>query len=73
MMKMCIYDEYKNNVLWKSTFLSITIQDKTVWFHRFLFVTGYSKDGQKAVNKYRESGRYETCKETEAVVKAKYQ
>ncbi|KAL4234550.1 hypothetical protein ACF0H5_006191 [Mactra antiquata] len=34
---------------------------------------GYSKEGQKAVNKYRESGRFETSRETEAIVKAKYQ
>ncbi|WAR13612.1 ITPR1-like protein [Mya arenaria] len=27
---------------------------------------GYSKDGQKSVNKYRESGRFETSNETEA-------
>ncbi|XP_053402419.1 inositol 1,4,5-trisphosphate receptor type 1-like isoform X7 [Mercenaria mercenaria] len=34
---------------------------------------GYSKEGQKSVNKYRESGRFETSKESEAIVKAKYQ
>ncbi|XP_052817063.1 inositol 1,4,5-trisphosphate receptor type 3-like isoform X2 [Mya arenaria] len=34
---------------------------------------GYSKDGQKSVNKYRESGRFETSNETEAVVRAKFQ
>ncbi|KAH3769464.1 hypothetical protein DPMN_170733 [Dreissena polymorpha] len=34
---------------------------------------GYSKEGQKTVNKYRESGRFDICPETEAVVKAKFQ
>lgn len=37
-----------------------------------LFI-GYSKEGQKAVNKYRETGRFEPSREAEAVVKAKYQ
>ncbi|KAK3085572.1 hypothetical protein FSP39_005468 [Pinctada imbricata] len=34
---------------------------------------GYSRDGQKAVNHYRASLRFEPSKETEAVVNAKFQ
>lgn len=41
--------------------------------HSLLSLLGYSKEATKAVNKYRESGRFETNKETEAIVKAKYQ
>ncbi|XP_071176008.1 inositol 1,4,5-trisphosphate-gated calcium channel ITPR2-like isoform X12 [Mytilus edulis] len=34
---------------------------------------GYTKEGQKAVNTYRASGRFEKSQEAEAVVNAKYQ
>ncbi|KAL3860316.1 hypothetical protein ACJMK2_010455, partial [Sinanodonta woodiana] len=34
---------------------------------------GYSKESQKIVTQYRTSGRFEKSKETEAIVKAKYQ
>jgi len=34
---------------------------------------GYSKEAQKSVNKYRETARFETHKETEAIVRAKFQ
>ena len=38
-----------------------------------LIIPGYSKEGSKAVQKYRESERFEPSKETEAIVRAKFQ
>lgn len=35
--------------------------------------TGYTKEGQKAVNVYRTSGRFDPSQEAAAVVNAKYQ